>query len=83
MGVRVNAIAPGWINTSLNEAYIEAMPDPAGFRDKIGKIHPLGHTGMPEDVARLATFLASEDASFITGQIMTIDGGRMAQLPLP
>ena len=83
LGVRVNAVAPGWINTELNEAFIEAMPDPSDFREKIGKIHPLGHTGEPEDVAALVAFLASEDARFITGQIMTIDGGRLAQLPLP
>ena len=82
-GVRVNAIAPGWINTSLNEDYINGMPNPDQFREAIAKIHPLGHTGAPDDVAKLAAFLCSEDASFITGQIMTIDGGRMARLPLP
>lgn len=82
-GVRVNAIAPGWINTTLNEDYINAMPDPDAFRKAIATIHPVGHTGAPEDVAKLAAFLASEDARFITGQIMTIDGGRLARLPLP
>ena len=82
-GVRVNAIAPGWINTTLNEDYINAMPDPDAFRKAIATIHPVGHTGAPEDVAKLATFLASEEARFITGQIMTIDGGRLARLPLP
>ena len=83
LGVRVNAVAPGWINTKLNEAYIDAMPDPIAFREKIGKIHPVGHTGAPEDVAARVAFLASDEACFITGQIMTIDGGRLAQLPLP
>ena len=83
LGVRVNAVAPGWINTALNEDYINAMPDPVAFRESIGAIHPVGHTGEPEDVAALVTFLASEEARFITGQIMVIDGGRMTQLPLP
>lgn len=83
LGVRVNAVAPGWINTQLNEDYINAMPDPARFRASIGAIHPVGHTGEPEDVASLVAFLASDEARFITGQIMVIDGGRMTQLPLP
>lgn len=82
-GVRVNAVAPGWINTDLNEAFIDSMPDPAAFRTDIGKIHPLGHTGEPGDVASLVAFLASDEARFITGQIMVIDGGRLVQLPLP
>lgn len=82
-GVRVNAIAPGWIETSLNEDYINSMPDPEAFRKAIATIHPVGHLGTPEDVAKLAAFLASQEARFITGQIMTIDGGRMARLPLP
>ena len=82
-GVRVNAVAPGWIDTELNEAFIDAMPDPAAFRADIGKIHPIGHTGTPEDVASLVAFLASDEARFITGQVMVVDGGRLVQLPLP
>ena len=82
-GVRCNTIAPGWIDTELNLDFIKAMPDPEGFADAIGDIHPLGRTGQPEEVAALASFLASEEASFITGQIYTVDGGRMAKLSLP
>jgi len=81
--VRCNAIAPGWIDTDLNEAFVESMPDPEKFRKTIGKIHPLSRTGKPEEIALVAAFLASTDASFITGQIVTVDGGRMAKLPLP
>lgn len=82
-GVRCNAVAPGWIDTDLNEEFIESMPDPAAFRQEIGGIHPVRRTGTPEDVAELICWLASDAASFVTGQVYTIDGGRMAQLSLP
>ncbi len=82
-GIRCNAVAPGWIDTDLNEDYIASMPDPAAFRAEIGGIHPIGRTGAPEGVAELICWLASDAASFMTGQIITIDGGRMAKLSLP
>jgi meso-butanediol dehydrogenase/(S,S)-butanediol dehydrogenase/diacetyl reductase len=81
--VRCNAVAPGWIDTDLNVAFVEGMPDPAAFRRDIGRIHPVGRTGAPEEVAALVAWLASDEASFVTGQVWTIDGGRMSKLSLP
>ena len=76
-------MAPGWIDTQLNEEFIESMEDAAAFRRDIGKIHPAGRTGCPAEIAALVAFLASEEAAFITGEIYRIDGGRMAKLSLP
>lgn len=82
-GVRCNAVAPGWIDTPLNEDFIASLGDPAAFRADVGTIHPVRRTGKPEEVAELICWLASDAASFVTGQVWTIDGGRMAQLSLP
>ena len=83
-GVRCNAVAPGWIDTPLNIDFINALTgDTAAFHQGLKAIHPVGRTGLPEEVANLIYWLASEDAGFMTGQIMTIDGGRTAKLSLP
>jgi meso-butanediol dehydrogenase/(S,S)-butanediol dehydrogenase/diacetyl reductase len=82
-GIRCNAVAPGWIDTDLNSDYLDSMPDPEGFRRGLARIHPVGRTGAPEEVASLVAWLASEEASFVTGQTYTIDGGRTSKLPLP
>ncbi len=82
-GIRCNAVAPGWIDTDLNNDFIASMVDAAAFRRDIGKIHPVGRTGKPEEVAALVAYLAAEESGFVTGQVYTVDGGRMARLSLP
>ncbi len=71
-GIRVNAVCPGFINTPMIQADIEADPTLPGR-------HPLGRLGQPEEVAAVAAFLASDDASFVTGASYLVDGGYTAQ----
>jgi len=76
-GIRVNAIAPGTVNTPLVQANIERLSDEdrAKFPDMIKTIYPLGRIGEPEDLGGIAVFLASDQAKWITGAIMNVDGG--------
>lgn len=68
-GIRVNCVAPGFINTKMNENISEQTVQ------EIVDSTPLARVGQPEDVAKAVFFLASEDSSFITGQVLTVDGG--------
>jgi NAD(P)-dependent dehydrogenase (short-subunit alcohol dehydrogenase family) len=81
--IRVNAIAPGWIRSALSDAYIDAQQDPASAWEGLHRMHPAGRVGEPEDVGQLAVYLASDASSFVTGQVIVIDGGRTSKLPLP
>jgi len=82
-GVRCNAIAPGWINSELSEIYVDNMPDSARVRRELLVMHPVGRLGEPRDIGNLAVFLASDESSFVTGQVYVVDGGRTKKLPLP
>jgi meso-butanediol dehydrogenase/(S,S)-butanediol dehydrogenase/diacetyl reductase len=82
-GIRCNAVAPGWIDTDLNVNMIDNAADPETFKQDINKIHPVGRTGAPEEVAALVAFLAAEESGFITGQVYTVDGGRTTKLSMP
>jgi meso-butanediol dehydrogenase / (S,S)-butanediol dehydrogenase / diacetyl reductase len=74
-GIRVNCICPGYIDAGLAEGYFQAQPDPAAARASAGKLHALWRIGRPEEVGRVAVFLASDDASFVTGSAYVVDGG--------
>jgi NAD(P)-dependent dehydrogenase (short-subunit alcohol dehydrogenase family) len=81
-GIRVNCICPGYIDAGLAEGYFQSQADPAMARKEAGKLHALGRIGRPEEVARVAVFLASDDASFTTGASIVVDGGFASGLPL-
>jgi meso-butanediol dehydrogenase / (S,S)-butanediol dehydrogenase / diacetyl reductase len=72
--IRVNCVCPGFVHTPMTKALFE---DPLRCA-AITALHPLGRLGTPRDVSRAVLFLISEDASWITGQILAIDGGMTA-----
>ena len=77
LGVRVNAIAPGNISTPQFNRNLQALtPEKqAAFETMVKEIYPLQHIGTPEDIAKACVFLASDDASWITGTVLAVDGG--------
>ena len=77
-GIRVNAVAPGTLWTER----VRSLPDEPGgseYIEEIEKAHPMGRLGKPAEVARAIAFLASDEASFITGAILPVDGGYLAR----
>jgi NAD(P)-dependent dehydrogenase (short-subunit alcohol dehydrogenase family) len=77
-GIRVNAVAPGTINTER----VQQLPDEPGGPEYLEAIlaqHPMGRLGRPDEVASAIVFLAGDDASFITGAVLPVDGGFLAQ----
>jgi NAD(P)-dependent dehydrogenase (short-subunit alcohol dehydrogenase family) len=80
-GVRVNAIAPGWVTV---ENYAQSIPgfDPVQAEQEARRTLPLGRSGTPLDIARLAVFLCSKESEFVVGQTLVADGGTTALMSL-
>jgi NAD(P)-dependent dehydrogenase (short-subunit alcohol dehydrogenase family) len=83
-GIRVNAVAPGYVDTPINDAYFATFPDPDKARAEAEALHPVGRLGAPAEIAHAIEFLANSGYSgFTTGTVVTIDGGRSALLQDP
>lgn len=78
-GIRCVAICPGDVDTELNQAYFASQPDPHAFRGRIEREYPARRIAQPEEVARVAVFLASDDASFVNGSHVLVDGGLLSR----
>ena len=78
--IRVNAIAPGWVYTPLIQSIFDSYADPAAQRAEVERRALMKRIGTPEEIGHAAAFLASDEASFITGTQLFVDGGLTAQL---
>ncbi len=74
-GIRTNAICPGYIDTPMLDQALSALPDREAVERRVMAAHPLGRIGTPADVANAVLFLASEEAAFISGTYLVVDGG--------
>ncbi|RPH43151.1 MAG: SDR family oxidoreductase [Burkholderiales bacterium] len=79
-GVRINAICPGLIETGMTRPIFDHARA-AGHEDKLGQINPLQRYGLPQEIAAAALFLASDEASYVNGQALPVDGGLSSTLP--
>lgn len=80
-GVRVNAICPGLIETGMTQRAFDYARD-TGKEDRLGQLNPLRRAGAPEEIAKVALFLASDDASYVNGQAWAVDGGLSSSHPV-
>lgn len=80
-GVRVNAICPGLIQTGMTQRAFDYAAD-KGVTDRIGRLNPLRRAGQPDEIANMALFLASDDASYVNGQAIAVDGGLSSSHPV-
>jgi NAD(P)-dependent dehydrogenase (short-subunit alcohol dehydrogenase family) len=75
LGIRVNAVAPGTIDSPMLHDFLAAQKNPEPLRQQFDDMHPIGRVGQIDEVASVFVFLASDEASFITGATYTVDGG--------
>jgi NAD(P)-dependent dehydrogenase (short-subunit alcohol dehydrogenase family) len=73
--IRVNCVCPGFTETPMIEGYFNAQPDPAESRRFAERLHPLGRLGRPRDIADAMVYLASDEAAWVTGHALVVDGG--------
>jgi NAD(P)-dependent dehydrogenase (short-subunit alcohol dehydrogenase family) len=73
--IRANCICPGVIDTGLTDQFLAAVSDPGRLHEEYAAVAPLGRTGRPEEIANCILFLASDEASFVTGAALVADGG--------
>ncbi len=79
-GIRCNAICPGDVDTELNQVYFQAHPDPDAFRGRVEHEYPMRRIASTDEIARVAVFLASDDASFVSGTHVMVDGAILARI---
>jgi len=79
-GIRCNAICPGDVDTELNQVYFEAHPDPVAFRGRVEREYPMRRIASTDEIAKVAVFLASDDASFVSGAHLMVDGAILARI---
>jgi len=77
--IRCNCICPGWVDTPINYAHAEMLGGLKHVYDTISSFQPIGRPGKPREIANVVLFLASDEASFMTGSIIPVDGGMTAQ----
>jgi NAD(P)-dependent dehydrogenase (short-subunit alcohol dehydrogenase family) len=80
-GIRVNCVCPGWVDTGFNDPQFEhdGLSD-LDIATLIERTVPMGRQGLPEEMAAAVAFLASDDASYITGQTLVVDGGLLCHV---
>ncbi|MEW5976482.1 MAG: SDR family NAD(P)-dependent oxidoreductase [Acidobacteriota bacterium] len=81
--IRINSVCPGCIDTPMMDRTLETMPDAAAVVKKMSQAIPLQRLGKPRDIAHAVLFLASSYADYVSGTLLTVDGGLMSKLPLP
>jgi NAD(P)-dependent dehydrogenase (short-subunit alcohol dehydrogenase family) len=74
-GIRVNSVSPGTIDSPMLHDFLAAQKNPEPLRREFDEMHPIGRVGQIDEVASVFVFLASDEASFVTGSNYTVDGG--------